>query len=197
MIVTADPLGDFNATSQILRYSALAREVTVPRIPSISESILSVASGSHRSVSGCTSPNFDSNEELQRAVAEIARLTRDCHGLAVKLAEEEIARSDVELRLRAAEERCLMIEQDVREECWAEMDEKTEEERRRWQRAWDEQVCSPGSAQNLSNANSFQIGRNDEHIDKKVELVSRGFQSKLPHEEKNIRTPGLTSISSL
>ncbi|CAI7597384.1 unnamed protein product [Penicillium glandicola] len=159
MIVTADPLGDFNATSQILRYSALAREVTVPRLPSISGSILSVASGSHRSVSGCTSPNFDSSEELERAVAEITRLTRDCHGLAVKLAEEEIARSDAEMRLRAAEERCLTIEQDVREECWAEMDEKTEEERRRWQRAWDE-----------------QIGRNDEHIDKKVELVSRGFQ---------------------
>ncbi|KAJ5487174.1 hypothetical protein N7530_001474 [Penicillium desertorum] len=159
MIVTADPLGDFNATSQILRYSALAREVTVPRVPSVCESILSVASGSHRSVSGCTSPNFDSSGELERAAAEIARLTRDCHGLAVKLAEEEIARSDAEMRLRAAEERCLMIEQDVREECWAEMDEKTEEERRRWQRAWDE-----------------QIGRNDEHIDKKVELVSRGFQ---------------------
>ncbi|KAJ5236652.1 hypothetical protein N7489_006743 [Penicillium chrysogenum] len=159
MIVTADPLGDFNATSQILRYSALAREVTVPRVPSVCESILSVASGSHRSASGCTSPNFDSSGELERAAAEIARLTRDCHGLAVKLAEEEIARSDAEMRLRAAEERCLTIEQDVREECWAEMDEKTEEERRRWQRAWDE-----------------QIGRNDEHIDKKVELVSRGFQ---------------------
>lgn len=40
MIVTADPHGDFNATSQILRYSALAREVTVPRVPSISETIL-------------------------------------------------------------------------------------------------------------------------------------------------------------
>lgn len=39
MIVTADPHGDFNATSQILRYSALAREVTVPRIPSITETI--------------------------------------------------------------------------------------------------------------------------------------------------------------
>ncbi|KAI1837770.1 hypothetical protein DTO013E5_1636 [Penicillium roqueforti] len=159
MIVTADPVGDFNATSQILRYSALAREVTVPRIPSICESILSAASGSHRSISGSTSPNFDSAEELERAAAEITRLTRDCHGLAVKLAEEEIARADVEMRLSAAEERCLMIEQDVREECWAEMDEKMEEERRRWQRAWDE-----------------QIGRNDEHIDKKVELVSRGFQ---------------------
>lgn len=197
MIVTADPLGDFNATSQILRYSALAREVTVPRVPSVSESILSVASGSHRSVSGCTSPNFDSTEELERAVAEITRLTRDCHGLAVKLAEEEIARSDVEMRLRAAEERCLTIEQDVREECWAEMDEKSEEERRRWQRAWDEQVCNLGPAQKLSHANNFQIGRNDEHIDKKVELVSRGFQSKLAHKERNIRTLELTFISSL
>lgn len=40
MIVTADAHGDYNATSQILRYSALAREVTVPRIPSITETIL-------------------------------------------------------------------------------------------------------------------------------------------------------------
>ncbi|KAI0485054.1 P-loop containing nucleoside triphosphate hydrolase protein [Xylariaceae sp. FL0804] len=40
MIVTADPLGDFNATSQILRYSALAREVTVPRVPSLTATIL-------------------------------------------------------------------------------------------------------------------------------------------------------------
>ncbi|KAL2148619.1 hypothetical protein VTH82DRAFT_2173 [Thermothelomyces myriococcoides] len=40
MIVTADPHGDYNATSQILRYSALAREITVPRIPSITQTIL-------------------------------------------------------------------------------------------------------------------------------------------------------------
>lgn len=43
MIVTADPHGDFNATSQILRYSALAREVTVPRVPSITQTILTTA----------------------------------------------------------------------------------------------------------------------------------------------------------
>lgn len=140
MVVTADPLGDFNATSQILRYSALAREVTVPRVPSVTESILSTASSNHRSVSGRTSPNYASTEDLERAAAEITRLTKDCHGLAVRLAEEEITRSEVELRLRAAEERCLLIEQEVREECWAEMDEKMEEERRRWQNAWDEQV---------------------------------------------------------
>lgn len=45
MIVTADPFGDFNATSQILRYSALAREVTAPRIPSITQQILAAAGG--------------------------------------------------------------------------------------------------------------------------------------------------------
>lgn len=40
MIVTADPHGDYNATSQILRYSALAREIAVPRVPSVTETIL-------------------------------------------------------------------------------------------------------------------------------------------------------------
>lgn len=140
MVVTADPLGDFNATSQILRYSALAREVTVPRVPSLTESIISTGSGKDRSISGRTSPNYVSSEELERAVAEVTRLTRDCHGLAVRLAEEEIARSEIEMRLRAAEERCIDIEQEVREECWAEMDEMMEEERKRWQVAWDEQV---------------------------------------------------------
>ncbi|KAJ5103498.1 hypothetical protein N7532_004027 [Penicillium argentinense] len=158
MVVTADPLGDFNATSQILRYSALAREVTVPRVPSLTGSIVSVTSSHHRSVSGRTTPHDTSAEELERAVAEINRLTNDCHSIAVRLAEEEIARSEVEFRLKAAEDRCVMIEQEVREECWEEMDEMMEEERRRWQKAWDE-----------------QLGRNDEHMDKKIELVSRGF----------------------
>ncbi|KAJ5266963.1 hypothetical protein N7478_009771 [Penicillium angulare] len=158
MVVTADPLGDFNATSQILRYSALAREVTVPRVPSLTGSIISTTSGRERSISGRTSPNAASAEELERAVAEITRLGNDCHGLAVRLAEEEIARSEMEIRLRAAEDRCVDIEQEVREECWAEMDEMMEVERRRWQSAWDDQT-----------------GRNDEHVDRKIDLVSRGF----------------------
>lgn len=142
MVVTADPLGDFNATSQILRYSALAREVTVPRVPSVTESILSAVSGKGRSISGRMSPNFAQAEELERAAMEITRLTKDCHGLAVRLAEEEIMRSEVEIRLSAAEDRCVMIEQEVREECWAEMDEMMEDERKRWQKAWDEQVST-------------------------------------------------------
>lgn len=140
MVVTADPWGDFNATSQILRYSALAREVTVPRVPSLTGSIVSTTSSHHRSTSGRASPNYASAEELERAAAEINRLNNDCHSIAIRLAEEEIARSEVEFRLKAAEERCVMIEQEVREECWAEMDDMMEEERRRWQKAWDEQV---------------------------------------------------------
>lgn len=177
MVVTADPLGDFNATSQILRYSALAREVTVPRVPSVTESILSASSGKDRSASGRTSPNYALTKELEHAAAEITRLTKDCHGLAVRLAEEEIARSEMEMRLRAAEDRCLMIEQEVREECWAEMEEMMDGERRRWQNAWDEQVSlTPFLA--FENTDCPQIGRNDDHMDKKIELVSRGFNSE-------------------
>ncbi|RAK98283.1 kinesin family protein [Aspergillus ibericus CBS 121593] len=160
MIVTADPMGDYNATSQILRYSALAREVAVPRAPSIAESILSSTLGSrHGSASGRNTPSPSANEELEKAAVEIARLTTETESLAVKLAEEEILRADLEMRLKASEERCIVIEQEVREECWNEMDERMEEERKRWQSAWDQQA-----------------GFNDEHLDKKIEIVSRGFQ---------------------
>ncbi|KAJ5750231.1 hypothetical protein N7533_007259 [Penicillium manginii] len=175
MVVTADPWGDFNATSQILRYSALAREVTVPRVPSLAGSIVSTTSSHHRSISGRVSPNSASVEELERAAAEINRLNNDCHSIAIRLAEEEIARSEVEFRLKAAEERCVMIEQEVREECWAEMDDMMEEERRRWQKAWDE-----------------QLGHHDEHIDKKIELVSRGFSIyEDPEQSSNERVEEL------
>ena len=78
MIVTADPHGDFNATSQILRYSALAREVTVPRIPSITETILQANAAhaypaSHASSRNsnpdqlCSSPITSPTQQFQRS----------------------------------------------------------------------------------------------------------------------------------
>jgi hypothetical protein len=141
MIVTADPLGDFNATSQILRYSALAREVTVPRIPSVTSTILSGAStGRSQLTSGRTTPQTVSTEDVEEAAREIARITDDYEALIMRVAEEEIARQETELKLNAAEEKCLLIEQQVREECWAEMESRMEEERKRWQTAWDQQV---------------------------------------------------------
>ncbi|KAL2852713.1 P-loop containing nucleoside triphosphate hydrolase protein [Aspergillus pseudodeflectus] len=158
MIVTADPLGDYNATSQILRYSALAREVTVPRAPS-AESILSSTLGSRKGSGGRQSPQPGLAEELEKALAEIERLTAENEKLTIRLAEEEILRAEMETALIVSEERCLLIEQEVREECWVEMDEKMEQERKRWQSAWDEQA-----------------GHNDEHIDKKIELFSQGFK---------------------
>ncbi|EED19884.1 kinesin family protein [Talaromyces stipitatus ATCC 10500] len=163
MIVTADPLGDFNATSQILRYSALAREVTVPRIPSVSSTILSSSASTQsrpQTSNGRNTPYAAaSTEDLQEAAREIVRITDDYEALIVRLAEEEIARQEAELKLQAAEGRCLMIEQEIREECCAEMDEKMEEERKRWQEAMDRQA-----------------GHHEEHLDNKLEIASRGIK---------------------
>lgn len=146
MIVTADAQGDFNATSQILRYSALAREVTVPRIPSVTSTILASTGCGRRSPTHANTTKSKSSlycasaEELETAALEIAKISDDYDALAIKLAEEEIARAEAEFHWRAAEERCMLIEQDVREECWQEMELRLEEEKRRWQAAWDEQV---------------------------------------------------------
>jgi hypothetical protein len=163
MIITADPLGDFNATSQILRYSALAREVTVPRIPSVTSTILSGSTNvsKNSSSNGRMTPYSAYAEELETAALEIARISDEYDALAVRLAEEEILRAEAEMKWKAAEESCEFIEQEVREECWAEMEDRMEEERKRWQLAWDEQA-----------------GRHDEHLDKKLELLSRGVSSE-------------------
>lgn len=142
MIVTADPLGDFNATSQILRYSALAREVTVPRIPSVSSTILSSTTPAQRSqmTNGCAIPNGVSAEEYDAAISEIARLGEEVEILAVRLAEEEGRRREAEEEWQRAEERAEDVERLVREECWTEMEAKIDAERRRWMGAWSEEV---------------------------------------------------------
>ena len=140
MIVTADPLNEFNATSQILRYSALAREVTVPRIPSVTSTILSNAAG--RTLSGQTSPPAMQADEaiVEMAFSEIARLNEEVEILNVKLTEQEERRKEAEENWQKAEEKAEVIEMEVREECWNEMERRTEEERRRWMGAWGEEV---------------------------------------------------------
>ena len=146
MIVTADPLGDFNATSQILRYSALAREVTVPRIPSVSSTILasSVAcSGTHKpDANGQTSPTAAHTDEavFEMAFSEITRLSEEVEILGLKLSEEEGRRREAEENWQMAEERAEEVEKEVREECWKDMERRMGEERRRWLGAWGEQV---------------------------------------------------------
>ena len=146
MIVTADPLGDFNATSQILRYSALAREVTVPRIPSVTSTILSgITAGVTKThtTSGRTSPIASHTDEavVEMAFSEIARLNEEVDILNVKLAEEQGRRREAEEEWQKAEDKAEEIELHIREECWEEMERRTEEERRRWMGAWGEEVC--------------------------------------------------------
>ena len=145
MIVTADPCGDFNATSQILRYSALAREVTVPRIPSVSSTILSGFTPSHGSTkffsanSGRTTPN-DNSADMDAALVEIAKLTEQLNLMGIRVSAEKEQRREVEEKLREAEEMSVEWERDIREDCCDEMEKLMDRERDRWQDTLEAQV---------------------------------------------------------
>ena len=167
MIVTADPLGDFNSTSQILRYSALAREVTVPRIPSVTSTILSGTTAVHRpGSSGRTTPSALS-EELEAALQQISTLRAELEVTQVRLEEETQRRRETEASWKAAELRIEEIEAEVREEVWIEMESKMALEQRRWRAARDE-----------------EIEAQDAHLDQKVEILSRGFSIYEDDEDK-------------
>ena len=162
MIVTADPLGDFNATSQILRYSALAREVTVPRIPSVSSTILAGLPGS-RSASGRTSPpgaNGAVDEGVvEMAFSELARLNEEVELLSLRLDEEEKRRREAEEGWTRAETHAEEIELEVRDEMWKEMELRMEEERDRWR-----------------DMQAEEGARGEEHFDKKLDILTKGIQ---------------------
>ncbi|OTA55643.1 kinesin [Hypoxylon sp. EC38] len=187
MIVTADPLGDFNATSQILRYSALAREVTVPRIPSITSTILanggatmqshqsesSVGSRSptsspvmshHRPYyqpSGAQSRMFSPASDTERATMEnaaleIARMAEIIDQLNAELARESEARMAAEAHLLSMEDRIEELEQEIREECYADFEQRLALEMGRWKASL-----------------SIEQERGEEHWDRKVEVLAR------------------------
>lgn len=168
MIVTADPVGDFNATSQILRYSALAREVTVPRIPSVTSQILSgeIVHDRPGSSHGRTATPTAALEELEQASKEIARLSEEVDVLALQLTEETSRRQTAEACWAATEERMQSLEQEIRDECYDEMEKRLEVERRRWKAAWDEEA-----------------DRNDEHLDKKIEILTSATEDIQIYED--------------
>jgi hypothetical protein len=139
MVVTADPAGDFNATSQILRYSALAREITVPRIPSITSTILATqpyAGSSTRPGSSSSSHVGNQSQASDEILAEITRLTDAFEVVAMELEAEKARREAMEQSLISAEERMVLLEEEVREECYASFAETLQLEKRRWEAAW-------------------------------------------------------------
>ncbi|KAI0850633.1 kinesin [Daldinia vernicosa] len=188
MIVTADPLGDFNATSQILRYSALAREVTVPRVPSITSTMLANANSSAHSVrsessvgsrsdtsspvlthrrpyfhpSGNHSRMFSPAPDTERATMEnaaleIARMADMIDQLNTELVQETEARMAAEAHLLSMEERLADFEQEIREECYADFEQRLALEMGRWKATL-----------------SLEQERGEEHWDRKVEVLARG-----------------------
>ncbi|MCJ1307471.1 hypothetical protein MMC25_001117 [Agyrium rufum] len=180
MIVTADPLGDFNATSQILRYSAMAREITVPRIPSVSSTILAgvdlTTTKSRNGIpltSGRNSPNNNS-ADLDAACAEIERLLLENEVLSLRIFEEHDRRVEAEDAWQRAEEMLEETEMRIREECWEAMEKRVEEERRRWMSAWTEEGEN-----------------NEEHLDRKLEILSKGVIQVHEDEPSDVHVASL------
>ncbi|CAN9145211.1 unnamed protein product [Alternaria alternata] len=179
MVVTADPKGDYNATSQILRYSALAREVTVPRMPSTSDTIFSgaphkrpgTASSGRATPSGRTTPSVVM-EELEYANAEIARLTAEMEIFALRLSEETARRKAAESSWAAAEDHMVDLEQEIRDECYLEMEAAVDQERRRWQAALDNEQDNQQA-----------------HIDAKVDVVIRATKAQMKQDIKVYEDP--------
>ncbi|EXM26927.1 hypothetical protein V3481_015017 [Fusarium oxysporum f. sp. vasinfectum] len=190
MIVTADPRGDFNATSQILRYSALAREVTVPRVPSITTTILaqppqmaqnrSVSSthphprpfmpaggGSYRNFS----PPMSSDERatMEIAALEIARLSEEADQLREEVDRQNEARVAAEAHLLTMEDRMLDLEAAIREECAMEFEQRLALEMARWK-----------------NSMAIEQERTEEHWDRKVEVLERGLASDEDCDKENV-----------
>lgn len=157
MIVTADPLGDFNSTSQILRYSALAREIAVPRVPSITSTILSGTTAGPGTRSGRTTPSA-LQEELEHALQSIASLREELEITQLHLEEETRRREEAEASWKVAESRIEAVEADVREEVFEEMEARMQLEQRRWRAARDR-----------------ELDAQDEHLDRKLELLTQNF----------------------
>ncbi|KAH7039664.1 P-loop containing nucleoside triphosphate hydrolase protein [Microdochium trichocladiopsis] len=178
MIVTADASGDYNANSQILRYSALAREVTVPRVPSITSTILAPGQAQQDLSSSPTStspiaqrmhhpsathsrtfsPMSDTERgTMENAALEIARMADIIDQLNAELAKESEARMEAEAHLMSMEDRVVELEQEIREDCYADFEQRLAMEMNRWKASL-----------------SLEQERGEEHWDRKVEVLARG-----------------------
>lgn len=191
MIVTADPLGDFNATSQILRYSALAREITVPRVPSLTSTIFSEAPADGQRRDFFSGNHEDARKTMELAAMEIARMSEEIDGLRSSLAEETERRLEAEAHLLtmqqnferledSVEERVMCVEAEVREMLCDEMEAKLLEETRRWKAQWEE-----------------ERERAEGYVDAKIELLSKVNESEYSEvgrdEDKENCRPSLAS----
>ncbi|KAL2262394.1 hypothetical protein VTK26DRAFT_1443 [Humicola hyalothermophila] len=195
MIVTADPHGDFNATSQILRYSALAREVTVPRVPSITQTMLGAAAAhaSQTTTSPVGSPPLHarplsphaghpqllSSPDIVRRVSPASSPGSDVHRSTMEAAALEIARlsEEVEYLQQALEE-----ERSAREE--AESHLLSMEDRMIELEQAVREECTAEFEQRLEiemarwrATMQLEMERGEEHWGRKIEVFERSMAS--------------------
>jgi hypothetical protein len=206
MIVTADPHGDFNATSQILRYSALAREVTVPRIPSITETILqanaahayaaSQSSGRNSNqAQSCSSPLSSPTQQFQRPPffppGHLSpRMHRTLTPHSVTPSEDRVTMENAALEIaRLAEEtnhfrEALAREQEARLSAEAHL--LTMEDKMLELEQAVREDCAVEFEQRLAVeiargkvARQMEIERGEEHWDRKLEVFERSLEAQI------------------
>ncbi|EMF11119.1 P-loop containing nucleoside triphosphate hydrolase protein [Sphaerulina musiva SO2202] len=171
MIVTADPLGDYNATSQILRYSALAKKIENPRVPSTAQSI-GLAPASRSDIgSGRATPSAIM-EDLEAALEQITKLRDELEVTQLQLQEETNRRLEAEAAWANSETRIdemlLAREEEIRLEIYDEMEAQMTLDQRKRQAARDE-----------------ELDRQDDYIDRKLEILARGI-SIYEDDQENI-----------
>lgn len=173
LLVNVDPYGEFSATSQVLRYSALARQVTIPktRIPSLN----SVASAAARAVSSSSTMSAISARSVSSAssVSSAASSVRDGHthtgnkprprpltaskkvNMPPEKSEMEQLIESFQVQLSEAHEQAFLIEEQVRQEMADEMDRQIQELHKYYK---------------AMIANEYDRGQN--YTDKKLELLA-------------------------
>ncbi len=104
------------------------------------------------------SPSDTERETMEIAALEIARLSEEIDGFRAELLAAQQARMELEAHLESFQDRAMEIEQEVREECYVEMEKKLQTELQRWKAVW-----------------AAEADRNDEHLDRKLEIYTRSI----------------------
>lgn len=110
---------------------------------------------------------------MEIAALEIARMSEEIDGLRAELLASCQERLESDAHLESMAERMLEIEQEIREECYMEMEKRMESEMRRWRNIWEE-----------------ERERDAEHMDKKLEIYTRSMDA-VPDEDKENAQPDL------
>ena len=115
---------------------------------------------------------------MENAALEIARMAEVIEQLNAELAREAEARMAAEAHLLSMEDRALELEQDVREECHADFERRLALEMGRFKASLE-----------------AELGRGQEHADRKVELMARVVVSFPTGGERLHRSVGSNSSS--